>query len=114
MHPLIERYLRAYNAMDVEGMMATLHPDVLFENFTKGELTASAKGQDAMRALAETSRGLFRSRRQTVTSIVATPEGARAQIAFEAMLATGETIAMNGTSEFHFRDGLIDAIVDWS
>lgn len=114
MHPVIARYIEAYNAMDVAAMMATLHPEIVFENFTRGELTASARGEEAMRALAETSLGMFRSRKQTVTSIVAGPDRTRATIAFEAVLANGETIALTGTSEFHLRDGLIDTIVDWS
>ena len=33
---LIERYVTAYNAFDVPGMLAVLHADVTFENVAAG------------------------------------------------------------------------------
>jgi len=44
---LIERYVAAYNAFDVEGMLATLAADVRFENWSGGQLTAASDGRDA-------------------------------------------------------------------
>ncbi len=37
---LIERYLAAYNAFDVPGMLALLDPDVAFEIVSGGQVTA--------------------------------------------------------------------------
>jgi ketosteroid isomerase-like protein len=53
---LIERYIAAYNAFDVPGMLVLLHPDVTFENVVGGEVTAT----------------LFRSRCQTIQQYVPT------------------------------------------
>ncbi len=39
---LIDRYLDAYNDFDVDGMMATVHPAVEFEDVSGGEVNASA------------------------------------------------------------------------
>lgn len=33
---VIERYIRAYNDLDIEGMIAWMHPDCSFENRSGG------------------------------------------------------------------------------
>ena len=38
---LIDRYLIAYNSFDIGGMLALLSPDVRFENYSGGQLTAA-------------------------------------------------------------------------
>ena len=50
---LIERFVRAYNSFDVNGMMALMHPQCSFQNISGGEVTASAKGLRQFRELAE-------------------------------------------------------------
>jgi len=50
---LIERFVRAYNGFDVEGMMALLHPECSFQNISGGQVTASAAGIRQFRELAE-------------------------------------------------------------
>lgn len=119
---LVDRYIGAYNAFDVPGMMATLHPDIRFENVAEGEITASAAGTDEFRALAEHAKELFESRNQTVTSFSANGDGASAEISYEGIIASdlpngmkaGEVIRLEGRSEFAFKDGRIFSIVDYS
>lgn len=119
---LIDRYLDAYNAFDVEGMMGTLHPTVEFENVAGGEVNASASGAGAFRALAEQATGLFSSRRQTVTAFDPSGAGASIAVAYEGVLAAdlpngpkaGETLRLAGRSEFAFADGQISRIRDVS
>jgi hypothetical protein len=77
--PLIERYLAAYNAFDVPGILAPLHPNVTFENVVVGEVTATATGLAEFRALAERAVALFTSRRQTIRQCVAEAQGARVE-----------------------------------
>lgn len=60
---LIDRYIAAYNAFDVAGMLDVLHPDVEFRNVSGGTETASAHGREEFRALAKRGVKLFRSRR---------------------------------------------------
>lgn len=119
---LVERYLAAYNAFDIAGMLALLHPDVRFENVSGGQVTAAAHGREEFRALAEHAATLFTSRRQTIRRFVSTPEGARVEIDYEGVLAadlgaelpTGSSLRLAGQSTFEFRDGCIARIVDES
>jgi ketosteroid isomerase-like protein len=119
---LIERYLTAYNAFDVEGMLALLDPDITFENVSGGQITASARGLAEFRALAEHAATLFASRRQTIRRFVPEATSARIEIDYVGVLATdlgpelraGETLRLSGHSTFHVRDGRITRIVDES
>ena len=119
---LIERYLAAYNASDVSGILAVLDPEVTFENVSGGQVTASARGRDEFRALAERGATLFSSRRQTIRRYTATASGAEVEIDFEGVLAAdlgpelraGSTLRVAGRSTFEIREGRITRLVDES
>lgn len=119
---LIERYIAAYNALDVPGMLGVLHPDVTFENVSGGRVTAAAGSREEFRALAEHAATLFASRRQTVQRYAATADGAEVDIAYEGVLAAdlgpelraGATLRLAGRSTFLVREGRIARIVDES
>ncbi|MFB6249557.1 MAG: nuclear transport factor 2 family protein [Salinibacter sp.] len=122
-HALIRRYLDAYNAFDVDGMVEPLHPDVEIKNVSDGEVSAAATGVEEFRTMAEKAAELFASRRQTVTA-VETEEGGGVSIdvTYEGTLAqdlpggveAGETVQLEGRSTFGFDDGKIARIVDYS
>ena len=117
---LIERYIEAYNTFDIETMISTLHPDIVFQNISNGEINAETHGIEAFRTLAEQSKGLFTSRKQTITHIETNESQTRIDVTFEAILAidlpnglkAGELLQLQGSSEFSFRDGKIVSIVD--
>lgn len=117
---LIERYIEAYNAFDIETMLSTLHPDITFQNISNGEVNTETQGIEAFRTLAEQSKGLFTSRKQTITHIETNESQTHIDVAFEAVLAidlpnglkAGETLKLQGSSEFTFRDGKIVSIID--
>ena len=119
---LIERYIAAYNAFDVPGMLALLHQDVTFENIAGGQVTAAAHGREEFGALAEHAATLFTSRRQTIRQYVGTTHGAQVEIDYEGVLATdlgpglnaGATLRLVGRSTFEIRDGYIARLVDES
>ena len=46
---LVERYIAAYNAFGIEGVLALLAPDVRFGNHAGGQLTVAADGIAALR-----------------------------------------------------------------
>lgn len=52
MRELVDRYIDAYNRKDVEAMLATMHPALVFENHTAGVLGVRAPGLAALRQLA--------------------------------------------------------------
>ena len=119
---LIERYVAAYNALDVPGMLALLDPEVTFENVSGGQVTAAAHGREEFQALANHAATLFTSRCQTIRQYVATADGARVEIAYEGVLAAdlgpelraGTTLRLTGQSTFAIRDGRIVRLVDES
>ena len=119
---LIDRYILAYNRLDVAGMLALLHPDVEFRNVSGGEVDATASGVEQFGRMAEASTALFSSRRQEVVDLRVEEDRAVVDIRYEGVLAAdlpngmraGETLRLEGRSEFGFRDGRIDRIADYS
>lgn len=119
---LIDRYLAAYNAFDIEGMLETLAPGVRFENYSGGEMNDAANGVDEFRQLAEQSRTLFSEREQRVTAFEQGEASVMASIAFRGRISTdipdgpqaGTVLDLHGTSEFTFENGRINKIVDRS
>jgi hypothetical protein len=103
-------------------MMAKIHPDVQFQNVSGGEVNATASGADEFRQLAEQSKGLFSSRNQTLRAFESDGDKAVIEVAYEAVLAVdlpngmkaGETLRLDGRSEFVFRDGRIHRLADYS
>jgi hypothetical protein len=122
MRALIDRYIDAYNRMDVDAMLATIHREVIFENYTGGRLSVRTLGIDELRHLAESSRGLFAARHQTITGYSEVAGTAHVQIFFEGTFAidlpngvrAGQRMAMPGRSEFRERDGRLIYIADHS
>lgn len=119
---LIERYLAAYNRIDVEGMLATMHREVVFENYTAGVLSVRTQGLAELQLLAERSRYLFAARRQVIVAYEERDGLATAHILFDGTFAVdlpngvraGQSITLNGRSEFRQRDGLLSYIGDYS
>lgn len=117
---LIERYLDTYNAFDIDGMMAVVHPDIEFKNISSGEVNTTTSGFNEFRKLAEHSKGLFSMRKQTITSFEAKDDQAFIGVDYEGVLSAdlpngmkvGETLRLTGRSEFAFRDRKIYRIMD--
>ncbi|MDD3342202.1 MAG: nuclear transport factor 2 family protein [Sulfurospirillaceae bacterium] len=117
---LIEHYIEAYNAFDIETMLSTLHHDITFQNISSGEINAETHGIEAFRTLAEQSKSLFTSRKQTITNVETNETQTCIDVTFEATLTidlpnglkTGELLQLQGRSEFMFREGKIVSIVD--
>jgi ketosteroid isomerase-like protein len=118
----IERFIAAYNAFDIDGMMAQLHPDCRFTSVSKGQTNAAAAGRVEFRALAERSAKLFSSRRQVVDGMYEEGDTVRVDVDYEAVAAVdispeipaGEALRLQGWSIYEFRDGLISRLTDFS
>lgn len=119
---VIQKYIAAYNAFDVEGMLLLLSPEVRFENWTGAQLTTALSGIDEFRGLALQSKAMFSEREQRITSIKQYTDAVIACIAYRGELAVdipagpraGTVLELNGESEFIFRENLICKIVDRS
>ncbi|RNB56338.1 nuclear transport factor 2 family protein [Brevibacillus gelatini] len=119
---MIEDYVRAYNSFDVEGMIKLLHKDILFKNFSNGELNTETRGTEEFRELAEKSSKIFSNRRQTITGYSALGDKVEVQIEYEGRLAVdlpnglkaGDTLQLKGKSVFELKEGKISLIEDYS
>lgn len=122
MRDLVDRYLDAYNRMDVAAMLATMQDAVVFENYSAGALALRTVGIAELRHLAESSRHLFAMRRQTITAWREDGDHAHAGIHFEGVFAVdlpngvraGQAIALDGRSEFRQHGGKLIYIADFS
>lgn len=119
---LIDRYLDAYNAFDIDGMLAVLSPTITFENYSGGQLTAAANGAEEFKRLAERARTIFDEREQRIVGLVHVDDCLVADIAYRGRLcldvpdgpAAGSVLELNGRSEFTFDGDRISRIVDRS
>ncbi|RED75305.1 nuclear transport factor 2 family protein [Cohnella phaseoli] len=119
---IIDSYIEAYNSFDIEGMLALLHEEVLFRNYSNGEVSTETKGIHEFKELAENSAQIFSSRCQTITSYSQIDGKVEIQIDYEAVLAAdlpnglkqGDRIQLKGKSIFEIREGKITLIEDYS
>jgi hypothetical protein len=119
---LINRYVKAYNAFDVEGMINTVSNNIEFENISQGEVNAYSKGIHEFRELAEQGQLLFSSREQSITAMETLDEQIITHIDYRGVLATdlpnglkeGEVLTLTGQSIFSFQEGKISRIQDVS
>lgn len=119
---IIEEYISAYNALDVERMLSFVHQEVEFQNISGGEVNAVANGIEELRKMAEQSRQLFSSRHQSIISIEDQGELVTVAIKFKAVLAAdlpngmkaGDSLTLEGKSIFEFKDGKLWRIKDYS
>ncbi|MBC3539238.1 nuclear transport factor 2 family protein [Rufibacter sediminis] len=119
---VIQHYIAAYNAFDVQGMIRDLHQDIVFENISNGVVNLRTEGIEAFTSQAEAAKQYFSQRQQTVDSWSFQENNITAAITYEARVATdlpngmkaGDTVKMTGQSEFRLKDGLIIGITDKS
>ncbi|MFS0556551.1 nuclear transport factor 2 family protein [Brevibacillus sp. 179-C9.3 HS] len=119
---IIENYVQAYNSFDVDGIVKRLHTDIVFRNFSNGELDTETRGIEAFRELAEKSANMFSSRRQVMIDYKAMDDKVEVQIDYEGTLAidlpnglkAGDTIQLQGKSIFQMKAGKISLIEDYS
>ena len=119
---VIQEYITANNAFDVDGMLKLVSPEVHFENWSGAQRTNEASGIDAFSQLAHQAKAMFSAREQRITSFKHHPDSVVVSIAYRGQLAVdipdgpraGTVLDLNGESEFTFTDCLISKIVDRS
>jgi hypothetical protein len=117
---IIDAYVEAYNAFDVESMVRLLDADILFKDFSNGEITTETRGIQEFKELAEKSSQVFSNRRQTITHYSAVDDRIEIQIDYEAILAvdlpnglkTGDRLQLKGKSVFEIKNRKIALIED--
>lgn len=119
---IIQRFIRAYNAFDIDAMLVLLHPDVHFKNISNGKVDAEANGIDEFEKLAKRSAVIFSERAQKIISYKELDDKINVDIRYHAVLATdlpgghkiGDAIDMEGKSEYTIKDNKILSIIDKS
>jgi hypothetical protein len=119
---IVRRYVEAYNAMDVEAMLACLSSDVRFVNRTGGAVTHETYGIDSFRALAEQGVQLFVEREQTILDCISVEDRAALRIAYRAVVKqdlpngwkAGQAIETTGASFFSIDGAKITEVIDAS
>ncbi len=119
---MISRYIACYNARDIEGMLACVTDDVVFENISNHGQSMRLEGKEAMAQVAELSGNAFSYRRQRLLNFVEGMGKAAAEVEFEGKAAVdlpdgtraGETVRVRGASFFELRGGLLSRIADYS
>ncbi|MCT4604285.1 MAG: nuclear transport factor 2 family protein [Marinifilum sp.] len=119
---LIENYLKAYNQFDIEGMIANLHEDIVFENFSEGIQNLRTEGIGEFKKQAEEAAKHFSKRHQSIRQWDIQIDKIVVEIKYEAILAidlpngmkAGDRLQLKGQSEFVFTDAKISKIVDRS
>ena len=76
----------AYNTFDLDRLMSLLHLEIEFENISRRKVNIKTVGQKEFRAIAEQSRELFKSRKQTITHCDLSQDETSVNLDFEAVL----------------------------
>jgi len=119
---IIHRYIACYNTRDIDGMLACVTQDVVFENISNTGQSMRFEGREAMGEIARLSGNAFSYRRQKIINLIQSGNFASAEVAFEAKAAVdlptgakaGDMIHLQGASFFELRDGLLCRIADYS
>jgi ketosteroid isomerase-like protein len=117
---LISAYVEAYNAKHVEGMLANLANNMVFENHSNGEISMRLEGMEAFRQQAEQAATLFTEREQRITGFTHSDDHTEIGIAYRATLAVdlpngmkqGDVLQLQGKSVFRFAEHRIMEITD--
>lgn len=118
----IERYIRSYNEMNVEEMIADLSENVLFEHISGDILELSLKGKEAFRQQAQDALKMFKNRKQTIESWAFKEQEVTVGIKYQATLAvdlpngmkSGDMLELSGQSVFLFEGDEIKKLTDRS
>jgi hypothetical protein len=119
---IIHKYINAYNNFDVDGMVAQLDPDILFNNVSEGTINLTLKGLTAFRAQAEKAKSMFSNRQQKIAHFKHEDHQTEIEINYNATLAVdlsdelkkGSKLELSGKSIFKFSKDKIIAITDIS
>ncbi|HZH51295.1 MAG TPA: nuclear transport factor 2 family protein [Microvirga sp.] len=120
--PIVRRYLDAYNVRDVDGLVACLTEDVVFENVSGGTVNVRTTDRAAFESLARQSVHLFSEREQVATNCIAEGDRIAIKVRYRAVVAAdmpngwkaGQILDLQGVSFFKLAGGRIAEIADVS
>ncbi|HOI71429.1 MAG TPA: hypothetical protein PLC38_03990 [Methanobacterium sp.] len=119
---VIDRYIKAYNEFDIDGMLKNIHPDVEFKNIAGGEINVHIQGSKDFKKQAKDSTRLLKKREMLITEQNIKGNVVENKIDFKAVLnidipdgpKAGELVKFKGESRFKFKGDRIISIEDIS
>lgn len=119
---IIENYINAYNNFDIENMLKDLDKDMIFRNFSNGEVNLMTNGIDEFRIQAEQAKNLFSHREQKINGVKFGETEVEVEISYNGTLAAdlpsglkrGSKIELDGKSIFRFAGDKIIELEDIS
>ncbi len=60
---ICKKFILAYNSMNIDKMLEFLHPEIIFQNISKGEITFETHGISEFKEIANQSLKLFKRKR---------------------------------------------------
>lgn len=118
----VEYYIQSYNHFDVDGMVRDMRNDIIFENITNDNVDLRTTGITEFKVQAEKAKQFFSERKQTIFGWDFQGDTVTIEINYEGVLAIdlpggamkGDTLELNGTSEFCFHGSKIISLIDRS
>ncbi len=119
---IVENYITSYNNFDMDGMIADMDENIVFENISNGIVDLRTEGLDQFKKQAKTAMEYFSQRKLTIDEWNFTDSIISITISYEAILAinfpnglkSGDSIKLKGKSVFEFNKGRIVKITDES
>jgi hypothetical protein len=119
---IVQKFIEAYNSLNVEKMITYLHPEIEFINISNGEENVHTKGINEFRELANKSLEIFREREQKIISYTELKDTVNVEINYHAIFAidlpsglkSGDNMDMKGKSRYVFNNDLISLLIDES
>ncbi|MEX0662375.1 MAG: nuclear transport factor 2 family protein [Balneolaceae bacterium] len=119
---IVENYVTSYNKFDIDGMIAELDGNIVFENISNGKVDLRTEGVDEFKKQAESAKKIFRQRKQTIDNWQFSNSIVSIDIKYEAIvditlpngLKSGDSLKLKGKSVFEFNEGKIVKITDES
>jgi len=117
---MLEGYVHAFNAFDLEGMIAFLHPDAQVITIVDGDVASSADGMDDVRLHERIENARCSSRKKTVMECYERGDQVVVELSYSCVLAAdqadglkaGDTVTLEGIAEVAFIDDKISKVAE--
>lgn len=119
---LIKTYVDGYNTFNMKKMLLPLHSKIVFENYSKDELTMRLEGIKAFKKQAKKGFEMFSKRRREILSLEHQEDRVVALTSYTATLKVdlgdqmkkGQVMSISGKSIFYFQEDRMSKIEDYS